>query len=120
SLDEATREEFVGQMREQVARLTKLATDLLDLSRLDAGRLAVASEPVDLAELAEELAAQFGPRAAAEGHPLELATEPVDAHADAERVLQSGRVLVENAIVHTPPGTTVRVSSAVDGGRATL
>jgi signal transduction histidine kinase len=120
SLDEATREEFVGQMREQVARLTKLATDLLDLSRLDAGRLAVASEPVDLAELAEELAAEFGPRAAAAEHRLEVATESGEAHGDAERVLQIGRVLVENALVHTPPGTTVRVSSAVDGGRATL
>ena len=35
----ATREEFLGSMREQVARLAKLATDLLDLSRLDAGQL---------------------------------------------------------------------------------
>ena len=38
-LDEPTRREFLGTMREQVPRLTKLATDLLDLSRLDAGRL---------------------------------------------------------------------------------
>ena len=49
-----------------------------------------------------------------------MATESVEAHGDAERVLQIGRVLVENALVHTPPGTTLRVSSAVDGGRATL
>src|SRR5439155_4562305 len=34
-LDEATRGEFLDTMREQVDRLTKLATDLLDLSRLD-------------------------------------------------------------------------------------
>ena len=39
---------------------------------------------------------------------------------DAERVLQIGRILVENALVHTPPGTSVRVSSSLDGGRATL
>ena len=41
-LDEATRAEFLSTMREQVDRLTKLATDLLDLSRMDAGRLRVA------------------------------------------------------------------------------
>jgi signal transduction histidine kinase len=117
-LDEPTREEFLAQMREQVARLTKLATDLLDLSRLDAGRLSVVSEPVELAELAEEVAAEF--RARAGGHTIELATEHVAAEGDAERVLQIGRILVENALVHTPPGTTVRVSTAVDGGRATL
>jgi signal transduction histidine kinase len=120
-LDEATREDFLAQMREQVERLTKLATDLLDLSRLDAGRLGVATEPVDLSELAEELSAAFGPRAARTDHPLELAAgEQAAALGDPERVLQIGRILVENALVHTPPGTTVRISTALDGGRATL
>ncbi len=120
-LDDATRDEFVGQMREQVARLTKLATNLLDLSRLDAGRLTVVREPLELAELAGELVAEFGPRAAAAGHRLEAAAEPpIFARGDGERVLQIGRVLVENALMHTPAGTTVRVSTALEGGRATL
>jgi signal transduction histidine kinase len=117
-LDEATREEFLAQMREQVARLTKLATDLLDLSRLDAGRLAVVSEPIELSELAEEVAGEFRGRAG--DHAIEVATEPVVAEGDAARVLQIGRILLENALVHTPPGTRVRVSTAADGGRATL
>jgi len=117
-LDEPTREEFLGQMGEQVVRLTKLAIDLLDLSRLDAGRLTVASEPVELSELAEEVTGEFRGRAG--DHVIEVATEPVAAEGDAERVLQIGRILLENALVHTPPGTTVRVSTAVDGGRATL
>jgi signal transduction histidine kinase len=117
-LDEATREEFLAQMGEQVGRLTKLATDLLDLSRLDAGRLTVAREPIELAELADELAAEFRGRAG--GHAVEVATEAVAAQGDAERVLQIGRILLENALVHTPPATMVRVSTAADGGRATL
>jgi two-component system OmpR family sensor kinase len=108
----------MGQMREQVARLTKLATVLLDLSRLDAGRLSVASELLELSELAEELAAEFRGRAGE--HTIEVAAEPAAAEGDAERVLQIGRILLENALVHTPPGTTVRVSTALDGGRATL
>lgn len=121
SLDPATRAEFLGQMREQVDRLTKLATDLLDLSRIDAGRLAVSIEPVDLAQLADELAAEFRARAVATDHPLELPVDgAVSARADAERVLQIGRVLVENALVHTPPGTRVVVETGREGGRATL
>jgi signal transduction histidine kinase len=121
SLDEATRAEFLGQTREQVTRLTKLATDLLDLSRIDAGRLSVVSETIDLSELADELALEFRARAAGVDHPLELAPEPpVHAVGDAERVLQVGRILVENALVHTPAATTVRISTAVDGSRATL
>ncbi len=121
SLDEETRDEFLTQMRTQVVRLTKLATDLLDLSRLDAGRLGVADEEVDLAELAAELVAEFRARAEMSGHRLELVgTTPVTAGADTARTLQIGRVLVENALVHTPAGTTVRVGSARDGARATL
>ena len=45
-LDEETRTEFLATMREQVDRLQKLATDLLDLSRLDAGSLELEREPV--------------------------------------------------------------------------
>jgi signal transduction histidine kinase len=56
-LDEATRLEFLDSMREQVSRLSKLASALLDLSRLDAGRLTVEREPVDLlAHRGDELA----------------------------------------------------------------
>ncbi|HZT91895.1 MAG TPA: HAMP domain-containing sensor histidine kinase [Gaiellaceae bacterium] len=120
-LDEPTREEFLGQMREQVERLTKLATDLLDLSRLDAGRLAVTMEPTDLAEVADELCTELGPRARAAGHELRNESEPgVLARGDAERVLQIGRILVDNALLHTPSGTTVRLRAATDGGRALL
>jgi signal transduction histidine kinase len=35
-------------------------------------------------------------------------------------VLQIGRILVENALVHTPAGTTVRLETATEGGRAVL
>jgi signal transduction histidine kinase len=120
-LDAATRAEFMAEVRTQVERLTKLATDLLDLSRVDAGRLGVVAETLDLAELAEDVAAEFRPRAAASDHLLEVAADvPVPAQGDTERVLQVARTLVENAIIHTPPRTTVRVSAALDGGRATL
>ena len=51
-------------MRDQLSRLTKLATDLLDLSRIDAGRLAVAADSLDLDAVAGSLAVEFGPRAA--------------------------------------------------------
>jgi signal transduction histidine kinase len=120
-LDTETREEFLAQMREQVERLTKLATELLDLSRLDAGRLTVAWETVDLTSLAAELAAEFGPRAAGSGHLLEVAEgPPVEARGDVERILQIGRVLIENALVHTPAGTRVSLRTAIDGGRAAL
>ena len=119
-LDEATRTEFMDTMREQVERLTKLATDLLDLSRLDAGRLRVERAPFDLAEVAHVLSGEFQAVAQTGGRTVELdGDEDVLAVGDDERALQIGRALVENALRHTPPGTTVRVRTArVDGSAA--
>ncbi|HEY7706734.1 MAG TPA: HAMP domain-containing sensor histidine kinase [Gaiellaceae bacterium] len=115
-MDEATRREFLTEMRLQVERLTKLATDLLDLSRLDAGRLHVEMAPVDLAEIASSLVAEFGGVGRGREHHLDAASEPAAiALADEERVRQIGRILVENAILHTPPGTEIRLTSAEDG-----
>ena len=112
-VDEETRTEFLSEMRLQVERLTKLATDLLDLSRLDAGRLHVELAPVDLAEVASSLTAEFGGIGRGRDHRLEAEAGPgAIALADEERVHQIGRILVENAILHTPPGTEVRLTTA--------
>ena len=113
-LDPKTQAEFMATMREQVERLTKLATELLDLSRLDAGRLTVENEPIDLASLAETLAEEFHAVARSTDHDLAVAggAEEVTALGDEERVLQIGRILVENALIHTPPGTPVRLAAA--------
>jgi two-component system, OmpR family, sensor kinase len=120
-LDAETRTEFLNETREQVSRLQKLATDLLDLSRLDAGRLAVARESFDLAAAGELLATEFGPRAEASRHRLALDLRgPAYAFGDEERVLQVGRVLIENALVHTPSGSMINVVVDTDNGDARL
>jgi signal transduction histidine kinase len=120
-LDPATQAEFMATMREQVARLTKLATDLLDLSRLDAGRMTVEREQVDLAALAEVLADEFRAVALSTGHQLAVENgAETRAFGDEERALQIGRILVENALLHTPPGTLVRIATAQQNGTAQL
>jgi two-component system OmpR family sensor kinase len=109
-LDEATRHEFLATMTEQVERLSKLATDLLDLSRLDAGPMRLEREPVELAAIAEDLCEEFGAVARRLGHSLQAEVlEGGVALGDHERVLQIGRALVDNALLHTPPGTPVRI-----------
>jgi len=57
------RAEFVRTMRQQIDRLTKLATDLLDLSQLDAGAVEMRASTVDLTALAREVTREFGARA---------------------------------------------------------
>ena len=71
-LDEETRAGFLATTREQVERLTKLAADLLDLSRMDAGRLRVEREEVVLADAARVLVDELTPLAEATGHRFVL------------------------------------------------
>jgi len=109
-LDERTRADFMTSMSEQVERLSKLATDLLDLSRLDAGGLRVTADSVKVAEVADALGDEFAVVALQRDHELEVdGTSGGFALADRERVLQIGRALVDNALLHTPKGTRVRI-----------
>ncbi len=120
-LDEATRKEFLGTAREQVARLTKLATDLLDLSRLDAGRVQLDRERLDLGAVARSICREFEAVARSKSHSIETVLDgPADAVGDEQRTIQIGRILVENALLHTPEGTTVRIRAGRENGRAVL
>jgi len=120
-LDDETRTQFLGTMREQVDRLTALTTALLDLSRLDAGQLRLAREPVDLAEVARALGSELMPLATSTDHGLDVRESgDVVATADEDRVLQIGRALVANALTHTPVGTRVTIATRRNGARAVL
>jgi signal transduction histidine kinase len=120
-LDEETREEFLTTMREQVDRLQKLTTDLLDLSRLDAGRVQLERETLDLGALARSISSEFEPLAKTGDHPLETDVEGSPTGVgDEQRTRQIGRILVENALLHTPPGTAVRIRAVQNDGRAEL
>ena len=119
-LDEETRREFLDTMSEQVERLQKLSVNLLDLSRLDSGSVELHTEPVDLAELTRSIAGEFHPRLAEHGTELHLQVpeEGPSASCDRERVAQIMRILLDNALRHTPEGTNVTVSAHRDNGAA--
>jgi two-component system OmpR family sensor kinase len=121
-LDEETRRQFLDQLRGQVDRMRKLATELLDLSRLEAGALELRPEQTDVGQLAREVAGEFTP--AAQRHEsrvrLDLPDEPIELECDPERLAQVLRILLDNALVHTPAGTGVRVSAARRNGHVRL
>jgi two-component system OmpR family sensor kinase len=121
-LDEETRREFLETMNEQVARLQKLSVDLLDLSRLDAGSVELHPEPVDLAELARSVANEFTPALVDHETELELhlPSHGPEALCDPVRVAQIMRILLDNALRHTPSGTAISVGAARSNGTAGL
>jgi signal transduction histidine kinase len=110
-LDDA-RVQLTGARR-QSARLVALARDLLDLSRLDAGS-ALRREPVELVEVCRAVLAEFE-LAASERHiglTIEPGAAPCWALADPGSVARIARILVDNALRHSPRGETVRLSVA--------
>jgi two-component system OmpR family sensor kinase len=119
--DPAVRAEFVRTMREQIARLTKLTADLLDLSKLDADVMEVSADEVDLESIAHRVAEEFTP--AAERHGSRLGIEEdggAVAMADADRVAQIIRILLDNALTHTPEGTSITIRAQRRDGAASL
>jgi two-component system, OmpR family, sensor kinase len=95
---------------------------LLDLSRLDSGSVELQTEPVDLAELTRSVAGEFHPLLEEHGTDLrlEVPEEGPNASCDRERVAQIMRILLDNALRHTPEGTNVTVSAHRDNGAAEL
>lgn len=121
-LDDATRQKFIHQIREQTERLRKLAVELLDLSRLDAGSLEIHAERVNLSEVAQSVLNEFGPALAQHQSQVDatLLGRGIQAWCDPVRVAQIVRILLDNALRHTPDGARVRVSAQRRNGAAEL
>ena len=121
-LDADTRRRFVDQLKQQVERLRKLSVDLLDLSRLESGSLELRPEEVDLGELTRSVSGEFEPTLAQHDAHLELrlAARRIEAQCDPVRVAQIMRILIDNALTHTPPGTRIVVTALRDDGAVRL
>jgi signal transduction histidine kinase len=121
-LDAETRGRFLDQLRDQVERLRKLSVHLLDLSRLESGTLELRPEEVDLGELTRSVSSEFEPTLAQHDSHLELrlAARRISAVCDPVRVAQIMRILLDNALTHTPPGTRIVVTAARDDGHVRL
>jgi signal transduction histidine kinase len=120
-LDAETRARFLEQVRVQIERLRKLSVDLLDLSKLEAGSLELREEEVDLGELARSVSGEFEPSLAQHDSHLELRlARTLDAQCDPVRVAQIMRILIDNALTHTPAGTRIVVTARRSNGRVVL
>lgn len=103
--------EHLELVRDEAQQLERLIDDLRTLSLAEAGALALNREPVDLAELAREVAAAFATQAATAAVGLSVeADAPVELELDPHRVRQVITNLVANAMRHTPPGGRVTIS----------
>lgn len=102
--------EVLGEIGAEVRRLTRLSDDLSALSRAEEGRLELADEPVDLAEVATSTVRRLGPQLADAGIRWEVvAGGSVPVRGDEQRLAQVVTNLVGNAIRAMPGGGTLVV-----------
>jgi signal transduction histidine kinase len=120
-LDAADAREQVAGAQRELRRLARLATELLDLSRLDAD-VPLRTEPVELGELARAVAAEFSLAAADAGVHLAVVPPPGPCWAggDPGAVARVVRILLENALRFAPPGEPLTVTAAYRGERAII
>jgi signal transduction histidine kinase len=107
--------------QQQLRRLSNLASELLDLSRLDAG-VELRGEPVEVGELTRAVAAEFALRARDRAVDVDVVppTGPVWAAGDPGAVARVARILIDNALRFSPAGQAIRVTAHYQGDRATL
>ena len=104
---------------EQADRLTVLAERLLDVSRIQFGRLALERRSVDLAVLVTQVGDQM--QIGNQGHPIRVSVEgPVHSSVDRERLHQVLGNLISNAAKYSPEGTDVEVMLRRHDGEAII
>ncbi len=110
----------LGTAERQGARLEALVSGLLDVSRIQGGRLELALEEVDLSALVADVVAQFEEQLGEVGSAVQLrATGPVRGRWDRFRLTQVVTNLVSNSVKYGA-GRPIEIEVASDGERARL
>ena len=110
-LDRTEMREFHRIIDGQTDHMLQLIADLLDVGRIDAGRLSVSPEPADLAELVEDARRTFLGGGA--GHPVlvDLPGDLPPVMADRRRIVQVLNNLLANAARHSPESRPLRIAA---------
>ena len=121
-LDESQRQEFLDRSTQQISRLEWMSTNLLDLSRIDAGIFPLDVRPGDLREPVRAVVEAHAEQADGHGISLvfEVPAEPVMLRFDRERIVQLLSNLVGNALKFTPRGGEVVVDVAARADEALI
>jgi signal transduction histidine kinase len=120
--DPDRRQQMLDTIAREADRLARLVRQLLDLLRLQSGRLVLTRSTVDMTDLVTDLATRFAVRAETLGVRLVVSSAAglptIDG--DSDRLAEVLDNLVDNALRSTPPGGTIRVAATADGPWITL
>jgi PAS domain S-box-containing protein len=110
--------EWLGIIGDNADRLITLIDDLLDIARIEAGKIELKRTPLDLVPLIQEVAHALRPQIEGKGQwlTLELAEALPAVAGDADRVRQILTNLLANALKYTPSGGRITITARGDAG----
>lgn len=115
--DEETKQRYYRIMLREVIRLSRLITDMLELSRLQSGTEHMEVHAVNLEELLQDTRQNYLNEAAQRGIQLKLDMDHIPfAMTDEDRVEQLLVILLDNAMHYTPEGGSITISAAQTTG----
>lgn len=120
--DPALLKQCVDISGRQVTHMARLLDDLLDISRIERGKIELKKESVDLASAISHACGAVQPLVQLMGHDLqlELPQEPIITDADPVRLEQIIVNLLNNAAKYTPAGGRIRISVRREGANALI
>jgi PAS domain S-box-containing protein len=106
----------------QSAQLARIVNDMIDVSRITRGAIAIEHAPVDVADVARRAAETAAPLIDGAGHKLsmELPGEPVWVEGDLHRLTQLATNLLNNAARYTPQGGRISLAVGAEASQARL
>ncbi len=109
--------EYAANINTDAQRLSRMITDMLDLDRMESGRMELARDQVEVNRIIAEVADRVRPNAPAHPLTLDLGTDLPPVVGDADKIAQVVTNLLSNAVKYSPDGGPITVTTRAEAGR---
>ena len=112
--------EYAGDINKDAQRLNRMINEMLDLDRMESGRMTMHPERMDLNAVVDDVADRVRPNAPNHTFTLDLQKDLPQITADRDRMTQVVSNLLNNAVKYSPTGGRITVTTRLDGNELRL
>ena len=120
--EESEKPPIYEMLREQTLQVVRMVNDMLDLSRVEQGKIRIEKKPVDIRSVVDSSVDAIRSSAVEQGHSINVQRydQPLMVLGDFDRLVQVTNNLLTNACRYTPEGGEIRVQVSENEGQATV
>ncbi len=107
--------EYAGDINKDVQRLNRMINEMLDLDRMESGRMTIHPERLDFNAVIDDAASRVRPNAPNHTLTLDLQPDLPQINADRDRMTQVASNLLSNAVKYSPTGGRITLSTRAEG-----